>query len=382
MKLALISTDNRESFKRYKEPYPITPPPQEALLTGFEQIPELEVHFISCLQQEPIYSPIKLAANIYYHGLHVPKLGWMRTGYQGCVRSVRTLLQELKPDIVHGQGTERDCAISAVLSGFPNVITIHGNMRSVARILRAKPLTYYWLASRIEKFCLKRTNGAVAISTYTESNIKRYTKRIWLVPNAVHPSFFGVTRNARIPKRILCTANISVYKNQLGLIDALEPLARTIAFKLVFAGRGHEADPYFLQFKRRLKDCRWCEYLGSLDAQALRAEMAVAHMGILPSFEDNCPMVVLEAAAARLPFAASNVGGIPDLLVDRQSGMLFDPKDPGNIRECVSAMLTDSGLATRISSEAHHQATRRFTPSVIARQHVQLYADVLARPRT
>ena len=48
-----------------------------------------------------------------------PKIGWLRTLYQGCVRATRRKLREIQPDIVHGQGTERDCAIGAVLSGFP-----------------------------------------------------------------------------------------------------------------------------------------------------------------------------------------------------------------------------------------------------------------------
>ena len=97
-------------------------------------MPEVEVHVVSCLQQ-PVHSPEKLADNIFFHCLHVPKIGWLRTGYQGCIRAVRNKLKEIRPDIVHGQGTERDCAISAVFSGFPNVITIHGNMAELARLI-------------------------------------------------------------------------------------------------------------------------------------------------------------------------------------------------------------------------------------------------------
>jgi hypothetical protein len=47
-------------------------------------------------------------------------------------------LKDIQPDIVHGQGTERDCAIRAVFSGYPNVIPIHGNMAELARLFRAR----------------------------------------------------------------------------------------------------------------------------------------------------------------------------------------------------------------------------------------------------
>src|SRR5262245_24830148 len=149
MKIAIVSTDNREHFKTYARPDPDVPTPQMALLQGFEQMPELEVHFISCLQQ-PVNCPEKLGGNIWYHGLHVPKIGWLRTGYQGCIRRVRQRLAAIRPDIVHGQGTERDCAISAVFSGFLNVLTIHGNMQALAELHHAPAFSFPWITGKLE----------------------------------------------------------------------------------------------------------------------------------------------------------------------------------------------------------------------------------------
>ena len=94
-------------------------------------------------------SPEKLAPNIFFHSLYVPKLGWLRTAYQGCIRAVRKKLRELRPNIVHGQGTERDCAISAVFSGFPNVLTIHGNLRLIAKVTQARRFSFPWLGGII-----------------------------------------------------------------------------------------------------------------------------------------------------------------------------------------------------------------------------------------
>ena len=118
MKIALLSTDNRDILRRHEVKAPMVPTPQEALLQGFVELPEAEVHFVSCVRR-PVCSPLKLAPNVFYHSLLVPKIGWVRTAYQGCIRAIRKKLGEIQPDIVHGQGTERDCAISAVFSGFP-----------------------------------------------------------------------------------------------------------------------------------------------------------------------------------------------------------------------------------------------------------------------
>jgi starch synthase len=381
IKVALLTTDSREHFKDYANPNPYFGTAPEALLEGFKLLPEaIEVHVFSCLQKMPASSSTKLAENIYYHALHVPNIGWMKTGYFGCIRAVRRRLQEIQPDIVHGQGTERDCAMCAVFSGFPNILTIHGNMRLVAEFLEAKPLTYYWLAAKLERLCLQKTNGVIAISSYTESSVSPYTQRTWLIPNAVHPSFFDLPRRPDFPPRIFCAANIGSRKNQIGLIRALEALAAITPIRLVFAGGGTDADPYYRDFKQMVGDRAWCEYLGALDRSALQNEMSRATCGVLPSFEDNCPMVVLEASAAGLPFAASAVGGIPDLIAHRKTGLLFDPSQSDSILNAIESMITDKGWAEQLATSARARAADHFSAESVARQHLTAYNDVVAAP--
>jgi glycosyltransferase involved in cell wall biosynthesis len=325
----------------------------------------------------PRRSPAKLADNIFFHPLHVPKIGWLRTGYQGCIRAVRRKLREIQPDIVHGQGTERDCAMCAVYSGYPNVLTIHGNMRLVAKILGAKPFTYYWFASILERHCLRRTNGVVAISSYTKSNISSHARKSWLLPNAVHPSFFAIRRQPDLPPRILCPANIGTRKNQLGLIEALDPLAKETSFRLIFAGSGAEADPYFQKFMQAVAGRSWCEYLGPLDRRALQDQMERAACGVLPSFEDNCPMVVIEAATAGVPFAASSVGGVPDLIKHGETGMMFDPHRPQSIRDALFPIIQEPHFAEKLAVAAHTRALSQFSAKHIAGEHVAIYRQAI-----
>ncbi len=378
LRVGFLTIDNREHFKDYSKPQPRFGTAPEALLEGFKLMPQdIEVHIVSCFQKEPISSPARLAENIYYHALQVPNIGWLKTGYQGCVRAVRRLLQELKPDIVHGQGTERDCAMCAVHSGYPNVLTIHGNMRSVAEVLGARPFTYYWFASMLEKHCLRRTGGVVAISRYTEANVGELAQRTWLLPNAVHPSFFDVERRPDAPPRLLCIANIGTHKNQAGLITALDSLAGEIPMRLVFAGAGSETDAYFSQFKRMLSSRPWCEYLGALDKAALQREISRATAAVLPSFEDNCPMAILEAAAAKVPVAASAVGGIPDLIVDGESGLLFDPHRPETIQSAVRTMLLNTKVTEHITDRAHRHCLSNNLPTTVAQRHLDIYASLI-----
>src|SRR5262245_23414015 len=189
MVIAQLTTDNREPFREYHKESPWFGAAPEALLQGFMSLPDVRVHVISCTQQ-PVKAPEKLGENIWFHSLVVPKTGWMRTFYRGCIRAVRKKVIELQPDLVHGQGTERDCALSAAFSGSPNVVTIHGNMKAMTTFNRAHIGSFHWLAARLETLALRKTAGVFCNSAYTEGLVSSRTKRVWRVPNAVRPAFF------------------------------------------------------------------------------------------------------------------------------------------------------------------------------------------------
>jgi glycosyltransferase involved in cell wall biosynthesis len=379
MRIAILTSDNRESFKTYAAPTPCMGMAPEALLQGFPAVPDTEVHIVSCLQHAvPIAD--QSIGNIHYHALHVPKIGWLRTGYQGCIRAVRKKLREIRPDIVHGQGTERDCAISAVFSGLPNVLTIHGNMRSIAAVNRERPFSYNWLAARLESFTLPRTDGVVCITNYTREAVADLVRRTWVLPNAVDQSFFDVqpqTKPDAIPAG-LCIGAICHRKNQNNFIRALDPLAATKKFKIIFLGQTGN-DAYSREFFELLKTRPWCEYVGFAGRTELKEFFKSASFTVLPTLEDNCPMVVLEAMAAGVPVLASKVGGVPDLFEDGQTGLFCDPQNPESFRIGVSRLLDDAELSNHLARAAKTDARARFHPTVIARKHFEIYQEVLRR---
>ena len=379
MRIALLTTDNREVLKDYHTPAPYFGTAPEALMQGFALMPEVEVHVVACLRRK-VHSPPKLAHNIFFHSLHVPKLGWMRTGYQGCIRAVRKKLKTIQPEIAHGQGTELDCAISAVFSGFPNVLTIHGNMRCIARVTRARPFSFPWLAARLEGFTLPRSNGVVCITSHTQRAVANLAKRTWVVPNAVDASFFEVNARpvAGVPARLLCVAHVCPLKNQNALIRALDPLTGRHKFELGFCGEANEHDAYGEEFFRLVRARPWCSYNGFASREELKALLRQAAGLVLPSLEDNCPMTVLEAMAAGVPVVAARVGGLPDLIEEGRTGFFCDPLDAGSMAAAIERVLLNPAAAAEVARHARQRARERFHPEVIARRHVEIYREVLS----
>jgi glycosyltransferase involved in cell wall biosynthesis len=250
-------------------------------------------------------------------------------------------------------------------------------MGRIAEEIRAKPLTYYWLAARLERWCIHRTAGVVAISAYTKERIATVARRTWVVPNAVQEAFFDVQHNETERATLLCVAHVNPWKNQIGLIEALEPLRQKRQFTLLFVGAADGRDAYSGKFLDMVAKREWCGHAGQLPRNQLLKELARCKAVILPSFEDNCPMVVLEAAAAAVPVAASSVGGIPDLISEGNTGRLFDPHDPCSIQKAVLKILDDKLGTLTIVQRAKEICRARHSPRVVAAQHLRIYHEII-----
>ena len=399
LKIAFLVPDNRENFRKYHLPEPYFGTAPTALLQGFEmlcnQVPnsggvsEFEIHVISCTQKS-IPSPGRIGANIWYHSLHVPKAGWLRSGYSGCISAVRRKLNEISPDIVHAQGTERDCALSAALSPYPRLLTIHGNLRLIRKQLGFKPFSALWLQSFIEGFVVPRFDGVICITNYTRLAVEGEVPRTWVVPNAVDPMFLElgkkkiafslplIIEDREQQPIVLIVANIDPRKNQNDFIQALDEMEPILRFKARFFGLCGD-DKYSREFRELVAGRPWCHYGGMISREALFKEFEAASMLALPTHEDNCPMVVLEAMAAGVPVMASKVGGIPDLIDGVSTGLFCNPADPQSFRDVVSRLLTDPDFTNRLVANAYKDSITRFHPKVIAMKHLEIYQQVLNR---
>lgn len=381
MKIALLTTDNRQAFRQYDKPAPYFGTAPEALLQGFERMPELEVHVVSCTRQ-PVQAPAKLAPNIYFHSVLVPKIGWMRTLYQGCIRATRKKLREIQPDIVHGQGTEYDCAISAVFSGFPNVMTIHGNMRAVARYYRARPGSYHWMAARLESFILPRTAGVFCNSAYTESLIAGKARRTWLVPNAVRMAFFESVRKSPSPGRPVLL-NIGVAEPRKRQIELLELAGRLykrgLPFEFHFIGELATGTAYGAEFARKLRDAEasgYAKHLGHKTTPELIAALDSASALVHFPAEEAFGLVVAEALARNRKFFGSATGGVPDIVSGCEGAELFPADDFAALEEAIARWLA-AGAPSPV--RADDTVRQRYHPEVIAQRHLEIYREVLSR---
>jgi glycosyltransferase involved in cell wall biosynthesis len=87
---------------------------------------------------------------------------------------------------------------------------------------------------------------------------------------------------------------------------------------------------------------------------------------------------VLEAMATGRPVVATTTGGIVDMIVDGENGLLVPPGDDGELAEAMARLLTDSDLRVRLAAGAHERV-QGFTASSVVERLEAVYARVAPR---
>ena len=296
------------------------------------------------------------------------------------MRAIRSLLREISPEIVHGQGTEKECAISAVYSGFPNVVTIHGNMAELQR-LGLQGHRYFGLAaSFLETHALKRTGGVFCNSHYTQELVAPRAQQTWRVPNAIRTDFFQLATGE--PKRQIPTlVNVGLIgsrKRQLELLRMVGEIAKSgRQLQVVFAGSLSEGSEYSAAFAAELRKAEaagYATFVGFLDMPNLIRLLDSSHAFLHFPSEEAFGLVVAEAMARGLKFFGANLGGIVDIASGIDGAELHD--DFESLQAGISGWLDAGAPAPKFAAD---EIAKRYHPKVIAARHVEIYHEVLGR---
>jgi glycosyltransferase involved in cell wall biosynthesis len=112
----------------------------------------------------------------------------------------------------------------------------------------------------------------------------------------------------------------------------------------------------------------------ALTIEAVRRSLFTVAPSLLP---ESFGIVALEAAAAGKPVVASNVGGLPDVVVDGETGFLVPPGDVAALRQALERLLGDSPLRERMGAAATARA-RDFSPAAVVPMFEDAYRAAIA----
>lgn len=121
---------------------------------------------------------------------------------------------------------------------------------------------------------------------------------------------------------------------------------------------------------------RWVRLTGEVARDNVPLYLALGDVYILPSFIEGMPVAIIEAMRSRLPVISTRVQGIPDMMVDRESGILIDPGRPDQIAENVLLLKRDEAFRNKIATGCRKAFEEVFEFSKGIEQIRQVYKEL------
>ncbi len=103
-----------------------------------------------------------------------------------------------------------------------------------------------------------------------------------------------------------------------------------------------------------------------------------ADIFVLPSYTEGMPISLIEALAAGLPVVASCVGGIPDMITQRQEGILISPGDTEELARALLELIENPSLRLEMGEKGRKKAVSQYSMDVKAQNLISLYQKVAA----
>jgi glycosyltransferase involved in cell wall biosynthesis len=154
------------------------------------------------------------------------------------------------------------------------------------------------------------------------------------------------------------------YKGMATLVEALAKLKDDRKLFLLVLGRGEAVEKSQIPSR----------FLGSItEDERLSFVYSAADLFLLPSLEDNFPNTALEALACGLPVVGSKVGGIPEIVREGETGILFGRGHAEALAQAIQRVLPEHEQLRRMSANCRNTVLKEYTLEIQAQRYLDLY---------
>ena len=327
-------------------------------------------------------APSKMASKPWLQLLAIP---YIINGFFQCIRICR----KWRPDVIHAHWPFPHAYIAlgaAKLFKIPLVLNFHG---AELLLIRKKK----WVKPLL-KFAIGQAQAIFANSSFTAGKIKalRNVNVEWspygttlednkdesgvilsetkdpvtIVPHPVNGKFKILFVGRHIERKGICY-----------LIEAAKYLPKD-KFEIRIVGVG-DLTEQLKQQAAAVSEGAEIIFTGKLSPEALANEYKTANVFTLPAIVDHkgdtegLGVVLIEAMELGLPIIASNVGGIPDVVVDGESGILVPEKDPVALADAFKRLEANPTLIQKLLAGARKRIDECFTWNGIIERQVEVY---------
>ena len=98
---------------------------------------------------------------------------------------------------------------------------------------------------------------------------------------------------------------------------------------------------------------------------------------VVPSRMESIPQVIKEAFYLKIPIIATNVGGIPELITDNETGILIPPNEPKILESSINKLLVDNETSKKLADKGYEFVMNNLTWEILLPKYVKFYEDLL-----
>lgn len=302
---------------------------------------------------------------------------------------LRRLLQaidEFKPDVVqvNGARTVKYGAFASYSRRDASWALIYRNIGNPSDWLHGWHYRIFY-----QKLVMPRLHGVVGVSRKTLQAVKDFYELsvpLKNIPRAVDPASLvpAASRDAvRRQTKTPTDAPVLIFVGSLTPEKRLDRLLRLTQqvrlqmpkLRLWLVGSG----PLESTLRQQVDSLSIAESVSFLGTQNNVANyLNAADLFVLTSDTEGIPGVILEAGLLNLTVVATHVGGVPECVLDGDTGVLVDRQDEQRLAEVVSGLLHDSARRQKLGAKAKSWVEANFTIDKIAGNYVDFYQHVLA----
>ena len=324
-------------------------------------------------------------------------------------RDLGMVADPVDADVVHAHTwyTYLAALLARLSYRIPLVVTVH-SLEPLRPWKREQLGGGYDVSSWLERTALEAADAVVAVSNETREDVLRLfdvsAERVHVIHNGIDADFYrpdpattALERHGIDPgvPYVLFVGRITRQKGIVHLVRAIRHLDPAIGVVLC---AGQPDTPEIAEEMERGVAAAQADrpnvvWIGEMVSRE-EARQLYSHAAVFccPSVYEPFGIINLEAAACETPVVASAVGGIPEVVVDGETGLLvpvelrpddpMSPIDPDrferNLAGAINALMADAATREVMGRAARRRAVERFSWSRIAEETVELYRRLVA----
>lgn len=246
----------------------------------------------------------------------------------------------------------------------PYVVTLHG---SDIRLAMGSGL-----ARRLFASVARHAAAMTAVSSWLADGARELSPRtsVDVSPMPVRTELFE-PGGMRDPERLLFIGKLTEQKGLARLLRAMSQMRHPATLTVVGAGRVDDA--HLRELAHSLNLSNRIEWLPLLGQAELAGQYRRAAIHVIPALDEGLGLTAVEAQLCETPVVAFRSGGIPDVVMHEQSGLLVPAGDESAMAAALDKLLADSPRRERMGRDGRVHALATFGARAVAQRYAALY---------